>query len=126
MAVNDQYSGADPFGGPGGYASSGAPGSAGVSASKTTGGTTGGTIGSVQPRSVMFAPSGPVPEVAVREGDTCAFSDDVPVHPSALLPGDPDQFMTTGAGAGSPNAVNPNAVTVPSAAAQLRAARRSS
>jgi hypothetical protein len=121
MAVNDQYSGADPFGGPGGYASSGAPGSAGVSASKTTG----GVIGSVQPRSVMFAPSGPVPEVAVREGDTCAFSDDVPVHPSALLPGDAGQFMTTGAGEGSPNAVNPNSTNLPSAAAQLQAARRS-
>jgi hypothetical protein len=120
--VNEQYQGADPFGGPGGYASSGAPGSAGVSASETTG----GVVGSVQPRSVMFAPSGPVPEVTVRAGDTSSFSDDVPLHPSVLLPGDAGQYLATGAGRGSPNAVNPNAVSVPSAAAQLQAARRSS
>ena len=81
--------------------STGAPGSEGVSASDTAG----AVIGSAQPRSVLFAPSVPVPEVRVHAGDTTGFSDDQPIHQSPLLPHAAEASST---GAGDGNVVTPH------------------
>jgi hypothetical protein len=40
------------------------------------------------------------PAVPVTQGDTSGFSDDVPVHQSPLLPGQPADYMSSGAGQG--------------------------
>jgi len=72
-----------------------APGSEGVRPEATAG----AVVGSVMPRSVMYAPSTPIAEVQVLSGDTCAFSDDRPIHQSDLLP-QATAASSTGAGDG--------------------------
>jgi hypothetical protein len=122
VAVNQQYVTADPFGGPGGYASTGAPGSA-VAGPETSAGPVVGTV-TVTP--VYGSSQVPQPSAVVQAGDTCTMSTDSPV-PAA---GDPMSGLSladvtqTGAGRGSLGARNPNAPGVPDPAAQVAAARR--
>lgn len=116
MAANDQYQGADPFGGTGGYASTGAPGTQGVMQAE----------GDARLAEVDITPNygGPPYRVRVGVGDTGAFADDQAAHSSPLLPGDASQYVSTPP-TGSTGARNPNAATVPSVGDQLRSVRRS-
>jgi hypothetical protein len=93
---NQQYS-SPPFGLSGDYASTGAGGSPGTSAAATAG----PVVGSPAVLSGPYQSSQlPIAHVPVHSGDTSAFSDDVPVHASPLLPGDPAPYLSTGAGTG--------------------------
>jgi hypothetical protein len=93
--LNAQY--ADkPFGLGGDYLSSGAPGSPGVTVSDPD-----ATVATVPVHSSPYwsAQADPAPDVTVGVGDTSGFSDDTPIHESALLPHG-EEALTTGAGDG--------------------------
>jgi hypothetical protein len=83
-------------------ATTGAPGSSGVSDSPAG---TGG--GAVIASPVVSAPYGSSqlpenkPTLPVTQGDTSGFSDDSPVHESAIVPGPVADYLSTGAGQGS-------------------------
>src|SRR5262249_10189052 len=105
---NPQYSSPGPLfaGDSGAYASTGAPGTEGVSAGALTGPVVGYTpvtfvYQSVQPQ--------PPPHVPVHSGATTAFSDDEPLHQSPLLP-EAAAASSTNAGSGHPRGPgHPNA-----------------
>jgi hypothetical protein len=126
MAVNAQYSD-PPFGLGGDYASTGAPGTPGSAAESAGGAVVGSPVVTVGPYASSQIPVN-VPRIDVTQGDTCAMTSDAPVP----LSGDPmtgvslADITQTGAGQGSPRDLSPNAMDVPSAGAQLQAARRPS
>jgi hypothetical protein len=66
------------------------------------------------------------PVATVRAGDTCAMSTDSPVPAGGDWTGVPQSFIQSTGNRGSGHGINPNAVNVGSADAQLQAARRSS
>lgn len=106
MAVNQQYSD-PPFvsAGADAYLSTGAPGSP-----PSPGGSAGPVVGRPAVLGSFDSSQLPVSRVDVTSGDTCAFSDDVPVHDSPLLPGSPEPYMSTGAGDGRAEHIpHPNA-----------------
>ena len=121
VVVNEQYQGADPFGGTGGYASTGAAGTA-VAAVESAGGA---TIGSWPITPTYGSSQVAWPSVSVQQGDTSGSAVDAPVPVS----GDPMTGLSladitqTGAGQGSAYARNPNAPGVSSMAAQLARAQ---
>jgi hypothetical protein len=110
MAANDQYTSADPFGGPGGYANTGAPGSAVPGSESGAGPVVGQVAVSVPGVSSQLAENRPV--AAVHAGDTCVMPWDSPVPAS----GDPltglslAQVTETGAGQGSGHQPHPNSM----------------
>ena len=112
------------FGGNGAaYASTGAPGTEGITAAESAGPVVGSPVISA-PFGSSQVPAN-MAHVDVVSGDTSAFSSDRPVNPGPLLP-DWQGASVTGAGSGSPHDRHPNAVTVPSLAAQAENARRPS
>jgi hypothetical protein len=96
---NPQYSDPGPLfsGDSGAYASTGAPGTEGVTAGVTSGPVVGSPPVTIVYQSVQAQPP---PPVAVHSGATTAFSDDQPLHQSPLLP-HAAEASSTGAGMGS-------------------------
>jgi hypothetical protein len=124
MAVNQQYVDRDPFGGSGGYASTGAAGSA-VAGPETSAGP---VVGRVVVTASYGSSQVDQPVAVVMAGDTCAMSTDSPVPAGGDWTGVPQSFIqSTGErAAASLHSVNPNASGVSDMAAQAAAARRSS
>ena len=97
MAANDQYKpGAAFFGMDLGLASTGAPGSQGVSSSDTAG----GVVGTVTVTAPGTSSQAPQPVVTVTAGATTGSADDVAAHVSAISPGPAGDYASTGAGQG--------------------------
>ena len=101
-----------------------APGTEGVSASSTAGAEVGRPVVSIPGMSSQLP--GGRPTLAVLAGDTAGMADDLGAHQSVIAPGPQGDYLSTGAGSGSPHDPHPNAVNVPGLAAQAENARRPS
>jgi hypothetical protein len=107
VSVNQQYLDRDPFGGPGGYASTGAPGTPGVTAAESAPVLASGVIVSVAGQSSQVAPD----LATVSVGDTIGMASDSVVPRGT---GDPlsglswSDVSETGSGMGRTRNAHPN------------------
>jgi hypothetical protein len=74
------------------------PGTTGLSAGTETGPVVGTPVVST-PGASSQVPAN-MPRATVTAGDTASASDDTPVHTGPLLPGNPGEYLSTGAGDG--------------------------